>query len=179
MSIKLTTAAYALFGQVKLSPSQKLVLLALCDHANDEDHTCWPSINHLQKKLGLGRNTIWQAIDALCDAGYVTRVKKGSNGPIPESTLYHINLGQNPTYLGQNQDRPRSRIEHTLGQNLTPNHNMNRNRIRANKNSPVDNFPPGFDPAKDCRPGESDKQCLKRAWEKSGLHTRKKNTNVT
>lgn len=128
MSIKMITEAFKLFEESALTAAQKLVLLALADHANDEDQLCWPSLQHLQKKTGLGKNTVWQSIDALVEKGFVTRVKKGSNGPIPEATLYRVNLGQLPTYLGQKQDDPRSKYGTRLGRGSTPNRNINHNR---------------------------------------------------
>lgn len=160
MSIKMITEAFKLFGESKLSPAQKLVLIALADHANDEDHLCWPSLQHLQKKTGLGKNTIWQSIDALVKNGHVTRVEKGSNGPIPTATTYRINLGQSPTYLGQNKRQPRSRNGAALGQSPTSNHNNNHKGTTPG-------FPKGFNPEVDCRPGEDLQACKVRAWKQS------------
>lgn len=126
-------SAFKSFEASKLSPAQKLVLLALADHANDEDQLCWPSLQHLQKKTGLGKNTVWQSIDFLIEKGFVTRVKKGSNGPIPEATLYRVNLGQSTTYLGQNMVDPRSKYGTKLGRGSTPNRNSNHKRISTEK----------------------------------------------
>lgn len=157
MSIKMITEAFKSFEVSGLTAAQKLVLLALADHANDEDQLCWPSLQHLQKKTGLGKNTVWQSIDILIEKGFVTRVKKGSNGPIPEATLYRVNLGQSSTYLGQKQDDPRSKYGMRLGQSSTPNHNNNHNRTASLKN---------FDPTRDCRPGETLEQCKLRIMRK-------------
>lgn len=48
--------------------SQKLVLLALADNANDHGH-CWPSVTTLAEKCGMSRQGVLNQIEALEDAG--------------------------------------------------------------------------------------------------------------
>ena len=127
MSIKMITYAFKSFEDSKLSPAQKLVLLALADHANDEDQLCWPSLNHLSKKTGMDRGTIWRSIQKLETLGLIKIVKKGTNGPIPESTLYYIALGDSSLQLGESCNRPVRRKQQALGESCIPNHNINRN----------------------------------------------------
>lgn len=74
MSIK--AISWAWDQQLKAVP--KLILLALADHANDEDYTCWPSITHIAKKTGLGRSTVIDNINKLADTGYVRRTSVGN-----------------------------------------------------------------------------------------------------
>lgn len=45
--------------------SCKFVLLALADHANDEGYGAYPSVNRLQQKTNLSRQTVCNALNAL------------------------------------------------------------------------------------------------------------------
>ena len=78
-----------------LPPTEKFILLALSDHANDEDYTCWPSLKHLCRKTGFSRPTIWKTIDRLIVLGIVARVGESAVG----STKYRIEVGK-PLTLG-------------------------------------------------------------------------------
>jgi DNA-binding Lrp family transcriptional regulator len=66
--------------KVSLKSTDKLMLLALCDHADDENFQCWPSITHLQKKTGLSRQGVCAVINRLVDAGLVEKVGIRENG---------------------------------------------------------------------------------------------------
>lgn len=61
----------------QLSATDKLVLLALSDHANDEDFSCWPSLTHLARKCGLNRSTIKRVLKRLEDSKYLVRYNRG------------------------------------------------------------------------------------------------------
>lgn len=77
MSVRVMTAVWAL----NLGDSQKIVLLALADSANDEGH-CWPSMASLVRKCSKSERTIQGVIKQLCDAGHLTRrevLGKGCN----------------------------------------------------------------------------------------------------
>lgn len=65
MSIKLMTAAWELED---LTSGQKLVMLALCDNGND-DGVCWPSIETVAKKCGMGIRTVHRHIADLSSMG--------------------------------------------------------------------------------------------------------------
>lgn len=58
MSLRAITWAFA---QHETSPTQRLVLLALADHANADDLT-WPSIERLTDMTGLSRATVFRAL---------------------------------------------------------------------------------------------------------------------
>ena len=58
--------------QLELPDSEKIVLLALADCANDEGH-CWPGMKSLVAKCSKTDRTIQAAIQKLCDAGHLTR----------------------------------------------------------------------------------------------------------
>jgi len=67
--------------QVNLPDSEKLVLLALADSANDEGH-CWPSMATLARKCSKGDRTVQGAIKSLVEKGHLTRnevIGKGCN----------------------------------------------------------------------------------------------------
>lgn len=69
----------------KIKPaSMKLVLLSLCDRA-DEYHRCYPSIYRLHDDTGLDRKTIMSSIQKLVEAG-ILRVEK-TNGTV---SIYHL-----------------------------------------------------------------------------------------
>lgn len=55
-----------------LPDSEKIVLLALADSANDEGH-CWPSMATLSRKCSKSDRTIQGAIKSLVEAGHLTR----------------------------------------------------------------------------------------------------------
>jgi len=69
MSIKIMTAVW---DREDLSSTQKLVLLALADWANDEG-LCWPSINRLAIKASLTTRAVQKTIRSLEDAGFIRR----------------------------------------------------------------------------------------------------------
>lgn len=54
--------------------TQKAVMLALADHANDEGEGAYPSLTRLEIKTGLGRGKVSVTLRALKDAGYLTAV---------------------------------------------------------------------------------------------------------
>jgi hypothetical protein len=62
------TAVWAL----PLNDSEKIVLLALADCANDEGH-CWPGMRSLVAKCSKSERTIQGAIQRLVDGGHLTR----------------------------------------------------------------------------------------------------------
>ena len=75
-----------------LKPSTKFVLIALCDYANKQKFTAWPSHNSIAKKTGLSISSVQRAIKCLRGHGllsYENRYdKKGHN----LTNLYQINF---------------------------------------------------------------------------------------
>lgn len=77
MSVRVMTAVWAL----ALPDSEKIVLLALADCANDEGH-CWPGMKSLMAKCSKSERTVQGAIQKLVEAGHLTRrevLGKGCN----------------------------------------------------------------------------------------------------
>lgn len=80
MSIVLVTLAF----KSALPSTQKFVLVALCDSANDQGE-CYPSVASLAQKCSLGERTVQDALHALEAMNYVRReFRKG------RSTVYWI-----------------------------------------------------------------------------------------
>lgn len=75
MSIRIMSQVW----EVDLPASEKLVLLALADCANDEGG-CWPSMATLSSKCSKSERTIQTAIKALVAAGHVLRDERPGRG---------------------------------------------------------------------------------------------------
>jgi hypothetical protein len=71
--------------ELDLSPSEKLVLLALADQASDEGRQCWPSVARIVQRCGLAERTVRQVLGALEDRGHLTRHHRDGN-----STHYRV-----------------------------------------------------------------------------------------
>ena len=88
MSYKVQNLAWKVEG---LKPSTKFVLIALCDYANKQKFTAWPSHNSIAKRTGLSVSSVQRAIKSLCDLGllsYRNRYEKGHK----LTNLYQINF---------------------------------------------------------------------------------------
>jgi hypothetical protein len=68
MSVRVMSLVWAM----DLPDSEKIVLLALADCANDEGH-CWPGMATLTRKCSKSDRTIQIAIRSLCTKGHLTR----------------------------------------------------------------------------------------------------------
>ena len=74
---------------------QKLVLLALADHA-DREGVCWPSVDHLASRCGLTRRTVRKAVAALETAGLVAvERRRGPDGRQLSSVFRLVLPGDN------------------------------------------------------------------------------------
>lgn len=95
-----------------LKPTQKLVLLALADNANDEG-VCWPSRENISDKTGLTTKAITDAVNALKESGILSTQKMRGN-----RNQYQIssNLGLAPVVtLSDHSSNPRSPLVVTEG----------------------------------------------------------------
>ncbi len=75
MSIKLMAKAW----EMTLSQGEKLVLLALCDHAND-DGICYPSQEYLAQKCSMSPRSLIDQINKLKKYGILTAERRQKNG---------------------------------------------------------------------------------------------------
>jgi hypothetical protein len=80
MSIRLMCAAF----DAEVPATQKLVLLALCDNANDQGQ-CFPSVALLERKCSLSDRAVQNAIAWLEEQGYLSRTFRTGR-----ATLYVI-----------------------------------------------------------------------------------------
>lgn len=80
MSIKIMTLAWT----TEIPATEKLVLLALADNANDEGD-CYPSVPTLVKKCSMSERGIQYAIAKLEDTGHISRQMRAGR-----STLYKV-----------------------------------------------------------------------------------------
>ena len=75
MSVKIMAA---IFESKTLGPTERLVMLALADHADDEGR-CYPSIARLCERTGLSERAMQVRIKALSAEGYL--VVNANAGP--------------------------------------------------------------------------------------------------
>lgn len=85
MSVKALTWAF----DQPIAGNEKVVLLALADHAN-EHGVCWPSISLLMQRAHVGERTVQRAIQSLEDAGFITRERRQRENGGDTSNLYRL-----------------------------------------------------------------------------------------
>ena len=77
-----------------LKPSTKFILIALCDYANKQEFTAWPSHNSLAKRTGLSISSVQRAIKCLCDRGLLSYRNRFGEKGYKQTNLYQINLSR-------------------------------------------------------------------------------------
>lgn len=82
MSIKLMSAAWDL----DIPASEKMVLLALCDRADDNGESCFLSVGAIARKCSKSERSIQGAIRRLRDTGFLTFDERTGR-----TNLYHLN----------------------------------------------------------------------------------------
>ena len=75
MSVSVMSAVWA----IDLPASQKIVLLALADAANDDGH-CWPGMASLSRKCSKSERTVQAMLVELETAGHLTRIQNPGKG---------------------------------------------------------------------------------------------------
>ena len=85
MSYKLSRRVFSL----DISSTEKLVLRALADRANDDGSSCYPSVLTLARETSLSRKTVQTTLGSLKGKGLVVIVgqSKGGRGKTPD---YHL-----------------------------------------------------------------------------------------
>lgn len=73
MSIRVMSAV---FGSTTLAPTERLILLSLADHADDNGR-CYPSTSRLRQRTGLSERAVQSNLKKLAAQGYVTIVQNG------------------------------------------------------------------------------------------------------
>lgn len=83
MSVHVSSAVWKIEG---VTPTDKLILLKLADHAND-DGECWPSIRRMVRETCLAKTTVCRRLRELEADGVIVRIRRGGT-----STLYRLDL---------------------------------------------------------------------------------------
>ncbi len=89
MSIELMSAAW----RANLPTGRKIVLLSLCDNANDQGE-CYPSIATISARCGVGERSVYRYIDEFEQVGAVRRENR-----VGRSTIYHIDASKFGAFL--------------------------------------------------------------------------------
>jgi Helix-turn-helix domain len=89
VSLALTTLAWKL----KLAPSPKLVLLALCEHANDAG-VCWPSIATLARCACISERQAKRVVHKLIETGFAAVIGNELGGHRNQSRRYQLNASK-------------------------------------------------------------------------------------
>lgn len=101
MSIRLMSA---IFESATLGPTERLVMLALADHADDEGR-CYPSISRLCQRTGLSERAVQTNIRKLVQQGYIRIIPGGGKG---NANLYFVSA--NPATTGEMLPRSGGRM---------------------------------------------------------------------
>lgn len=72
-----------------IEPSSKLVLLSICDNANDEG-VCYPSIDKIVLKTSLSRPTVIKNISKLIEFGYLLKYQRATKKGGRYSSVYLV-----------------------------------------------------------------------------------------
>ena len=113
MSIKLMSKTW----EMDIPQGQKMVLLALCDHAND-DGTCFPSQDKIAKKCSTSEETIGRHVRWLKDHG-ILKTERRQVGRKRLSDLYIITLDGYVPDIGK-QEPDNLQGSNLEGSNLPP-----------------------------------------------------------
>jgi Helix-turn-helix domain len=118
MSVKLMGAIFDL----AIPPSEKLMLLAMADHARDDGTGCYPAIATLAKKTSLSRRGTQKLIRRLQAAGYIADTGKISRFGTIEYTLTLARGGEQGSLLfgagGRTAEHKRGEPGDAKGANL-------------------------------------------------------------
>ena len=79
------------FKQPVSDASAKLVLLAICHHA-DKDGKAFPSLSRISELTGLAKRTISRKVAMLVEAGLITAEERTRPNGSHTSTLYSVDL---------------------------------------------------------------------------------------
>ncbi len=111
MSVKIMSL---IFETECLKPTKRLILLALADHANDEGE-CYPSIERLCLRTGLGERTVQNNIRQLTEAGFL-EIETG--GGRKNCNLYRIKtphiFTKTPQQMHPAADAPPNKTPHII-----------------------------------------------------------------
>jgi CHAT domain-containing protein len=127
MAIKLMTLAF----ETPYKPTPKVILLTLCDNANDQGE-CYPSLKTLSIKSSVGTSNLNYVLNALETIQLISREQRKRKNGSNTSTLYRINLSKLLTVAHSNgEDRKAYLLEYetVYKKIIAP-----KNKMRKNQN---------------------------------------------
>ena len=89
MGVTAMTAVFSWGDAAPWTPSQRLILLALADHANDEGF-CWPGIRKVARKCAIAEATTLRYLKDLEVDGWIERLKRRAPDGRQMTTLYRL-----------------------------------------------------------------------------------------
>lgn len=119
MSVKASTWAW----EMPLKGNEKLVLLALADHADDAGQ-CWPGLERIAEKCGISRASVIEHLNKLTEIQIISRKKMHDENGYRRSNLYVLNLNQSQESILRN-------IEN-LSPEILRRKNLRRENLRRN-----------------------------------------------
>lgn len=108
MSIRLMSKAFL----TTLPASQKLVLIVMCDYANDDGLSCHPSVAQVAVKASLSDRQCKRVLKQLADDGYLSVIGNANGGKPGTTRHYQIDLerletgAMGDTRTGDTHDTP-------------------------------------------------------------------------
>jgi hypothetical protein len=155
MSVRVMSAVW----ELNLPPSEKLVLLALADCANDEG-VCWPSACTLARKSGQGERTVRRCVQSLISKGHLAQDLRSGTSPVYRVNPCHSGTPAKSAPLPQRPQTPATLAPKPLGtvirseakaSSLTPANDWHplpvgwvpTRPLSANTQAQVDLWPPG------------------------------------
>ena len=97
----------AIFESRTLGPTERLIMLALADHA-DDDGRCYPSILRLCERTGLSERAVQTNVKALSEKGYLRVIVGGGKG---NANVYFVSpnpAAQTPYQMHPAADAPQT-----------------------------------------------------------------------
>ena len=118
--------------------SEKLVLVALADHYNDNSNTAWPGIERLSKRCSLSPRTVLRAIEGLIELGLVKRTRR-----FQKTNVYELCISDTMTHIEPISDtvsHPYVTPCHPISDTVSPKPLINRNIEPLIKEEEGDDF---------------------------------------
>ena len=159
MSIKAMSWAWE---QPTTSSGEKLVLLALADHAND-DGQCWPGMERIGIKCGMGKRQVSNHVQKLIESGLVSTTRRCRDDHKYSTYLYQLNLSSSGNGVPPGQEKPSSAGPAEVEFRAEPSV-KNRKKEPSLSSSSVDD---GFDQFWTIYPRKVGKGAALKAWNKA------------
>lgn len=133
MSFKAVAWAWEQRG---LTPSQRIVLIGLAQHA-DKSGDCFPRVSVLADECELSQRAIELATKDLADRGIITVTKRERADKSLTSNLYHLNIYAVFAVGGEQDSPPPSEQDSPLGDEDSPPYKESESAIEPVKLEPI------------------------------------------